>query len=273
MNRRIKFCGAIALTLISLVYASAPTLAYSIALNLEKQAPPPPDRGAPDDRLRGGAVWYNPPTPPERGVPDGRIRGGASRGNCSPTPQALTALAPSAPINSTSANNPVWGLTTVDRPTFWFYVPYEITPDLAMEFVLLDEQDNVVYQTNLSANSPAGVIQVTPSATVPALEIGKIYRWFFLIYCSDENPVFTQGAIQRATPSPELVATLSRSPSREQAALYASNGFWFDAVTTLATLRRAEPNNDAIAADWASLLQSAGLEDVAQQPLIDCCIP
>ncbi|MBD2464604.1 DUF928 domain-containing protein [Oscillatoria sp. FACHB-1407] len=271
----MKYPAAIALTLISLIHATAPALAYPTLLTSTlKQTPPaPPDRGAPGDRLRGGAVWYTPPTPPERGIPEGRTRGGASRGDCSAaaTAQSLTALAPSTPLNTPTARNSVWGLTTVEHPTFWFYIPYEITPNLPMEFVLLDEEDNVVYQTTLTLNSPSGVINITPPSTAPGLEVGKMYRWYFLVYCNADNPIFTQGGIQRITPNAELAAMLQRSPARERAMLYATNGIWFDALTTLATLRQAEPNNGAIAADWTSLLQSVDLEDVAQQRFAPCC--
>ncbi|MDX2211946.1 MAG: DUF928 domain-containing protein [Oculatellaceae cyanobacterium bins.114] len=271
----MKYRAAIALILLSLMPVTAPVLAYpTLAQSLLKQTPPPPpDRGAPGDRLRGGAVWYTPPAPPDRGMPEGRTRGGASRGNCPPSVQSLTALAPSTPVNTPVTRNSVWGLTTVEHPTFWFYVPYAATPDLPMEFVLLDEQDTLIYQTDLTVTSPAGVINITLPPTAPPLEVGKMYRWYFLVYCSPENPIFTQGGIQRMTPTPELATALLQADPREQAALYASNGVWFDALTTMARLRQAEPNNPAIATDWTSLLQSGGLEDVARQPFAPCCTP
>jgi len=42
---------------------------------------------------------------------------------------------------------------------------------------------------------------------------------------------------------------------------------WYDALTGLAELHRAYPQNHKINDDWASLLQSVGLKSWLQSPL------
>lgn len=216
------------------------------------------------------ASRFVPPPLPRRGAPGGHPQGGASRGNCPVASPQLTALVPILPKTPDRPDvTPVWALTVSDRPTFWFYVPYPLTGDLAMEFVLQDEQGKYLYQTPLAqSGSTPGVVSVTLPATVSPLEVGKRYHWYFLIYCTPSNPMFVDGWIERkpnASSQPIL--------SREQAQRYAANGIWYDALTTLAQLRRQKPKDSTLTQDWTNLLQSAGLGAIAPASIADCCIP
>jgi hypothetical protein len=77
-----------------------------------------------------------------------------------------------------------------------------------------------------------------------------------------------EGQIERVEPNPNLVAQLKTASPRDRAALYAEAGIWYDAVNSIAQLRRSSPNDTAIAADWAELLKSVGLDTISQKPLI-----
>lgn len=207
------------------------------------------------------AVQFIPPPPPDQGYPPGSLRGGASRGDCPQVATPLTALAPPAG----------WGLTIRDRPTFWFYVPYSLTDDRPGEFVLLDADRNYVYQTSNIRSAGAGIIQITLPPSVPPLAIGQRYQWTLMIGCESDNPIFTQGSIERIAPPADLSDRLARSTPLEQADLLANQGIWYDALTTLAELHIADPTDRTIAANWYTLMQSVGLSDLADQPLLDCC--
>jgi uncharacterized protein YeaO (DUF488 family) len=76
------------------------------------------------------------------------------------------------------------------------------------------------------------------------------------------------GWIQRISPSSKLSQQLKQAPTKQQARLYAENGIWFDALTTLAELRLKNSQDAAIAQDWKSLLQSVGLEQFAVEALV-----
>jgi hypothetical protein len=216
------------------------------------------------------AIRFIPPLPPDQGYPPGSIRGGASRGDCLTVATQLTALAPTAiePMVNGSVMESVWGLTTADRPTFWFYVPYSLTDDRPGEFVLLDADHNYVYQSPPIRSAEAGIIQITLPSSVSSLEIGKRYQWTFMIYCETDNPVFTQGSIERIAATAALSAQLARSTPSERAVLFASNGIWYDALTTLAELYFADPHDQAIESNWQSLMQSVGLPEMSNQPLL-----
>jgi hypothetical protein len=190
-----------------------------------------------------------------------------SSSSAQPTAAVQAAASPLGPVHT------VWGLTVAEHPSFWFYVPYQLTREVALEFVLLDDNDNTVYQTLLdTAANSSGIVNVTLPNSAKALESGKMYHWYFMVYCAGEDPVFTQGAIQRVDP-PAALAQINQLSPHEQAAAYAANGIWFDALNVLATLHREKPNDGAIAEDWAALLRSANLGDVAQEPFVQCCTP
>lgn len=309
----MKFSVAIALTLISLTGPVSPILAQSVPVRPFSLPQLPAGETAPSRLLGGGAargtissnvpsgqprqnahqrttsssgslpsrlystIRFAPPDLPD-GIhtPTGRPRGGASRGQCPNVSQPLTALVPTvAQPNRPSRGSAqtVWGLTVAERPTFWFYVPYTLNPEVGLEFVLLDDNDNEIYKAELDATTPSpGIVSVTLPPSAKALDVGKMYHWYFMVYCAGENSVFTEGAVQRVAPPPALVHVDQLTP-REQAAAYADNGIWFDAMTVIATLHREHPNDGAIAADWAALLRSANLSDVARQPFVECCTP
>ncbi len=168
-------------------------------------------------------------------------------------------------------------LTVAEYPTILVFLPQ--TSAKKAEFILVeDNKDNnkereVLYETTVTLPSSPGIVSVSlpNNGTLLPLEVGKSYRWYFSVICnpqdrSDEPHV--EGEIRRDKPSPNLVAELKNAPSRDRAALYAEAGIWYDAVNSIAQLRRSSPNDTAIAADWAELLKSVGLNTISQKPLI-----
>ena len=209
---------------------------------------------------------FVPPPPPDNGAPGGRRKGGASRGNCPLVDQPLTALVPAA--KRISGAEYVGGLTTVEHPTFWFYVPYKSA--LVGKLVIENEAEENVSQTLFKLSGKPGVIGISPQSTSASLEIGKRYHWYLLISCNSADlvdPVFVEGWVQRTALDPVFKNQLDKATPRERVALYAAKGIWHEAVTTLAPLRQADPKD----VDWVNLLQSVGLQAIASEPIVDCC--
>ena len=196
---------------------------------------------------------------PRQGLPGRRV-GGGSRGNCNFGDKTLTALIPK--------NN--LGVTVAGHPKFFFYIP-QTTNSQLVEFVLRDETDRQIYETTFKTTGTSGVISLSlpNSAPLKALQIGKKYQWYFSIICNAQNranDVSVDGWIQRVEPSPTLASELEKAAPRERAALYATAGIWHEALTTLAALHHSRPNDSTIATEWAQLLQSVGLDNIAQEP-------
>ncbi|OKH33952.1 hypothetical protein NIES2119_21930 [[Phormidium ambiguum] IAM M-71] len=214
-------------------------------------------------------IIFNDPTPPSQGSPSGRQRGGASRGPCREF-ETLTALVP-------AQNGGISGRTTSDRPTFWFYLPKQLTEKTPVEFVVYDSANNYIYRTNFTAaGTRSGLINLTIPDTVKSLEVGKTYSWMFSIYCDPASPskaVFVEGTIQRINPDSTLQIRLQAATSIEQVSLYAANGIWFEALNILAKLYQTNSGQRSIANAWVSLLQQAKLESLTQIPFTPCCTP
>lgn len=197
--------------------------------------------------------------PKNRGLP-GRREGGGTRGACLNSKGNLTAV---MPISNS-------GLTTSSHPTFSWYVP-ETEPTMA-EFVLLDRNDQEIYQTTFQVTGKAGIMSLTlpTTTTMPTLKADQQYRWKFAIACDNSdasNDMMTEGWVERVTPSRELQAKLVGKSPAEQASLYAAEGIWYDAVQILADLRRSQPTS-ATQANWQNLLQSVELNSLVTEPIL-----
>lgn len=198
--------------------------------------------------------------------------GGASRGGCQANvnPQELVALVPD------TKTNPSVGLTVDAHPTFWFNVPYAADKLHALEFVLLDEQERTVYQTQLAEIAPLpGIVSFRLPETTTPLAVGETYKWLIKVYCEEpqlddpETPlIFMGSSIIRVAPTPDLEDELKVARTeRERAFIYARRGIWYNALTEIGNLRRT----GSATADWENLLGKIDLDGIAAKPLVDCC--
>ena len=185
------------------------------------------------------------------------------RGKCGDFPQAsVTALVPENKI----------ARTVSDYPTFFFYLP-QPNAELA-EFILEDENGNLIYGQALTIKNLSGVIGVSiPANTnVPPLEVGKKYSWVFSLVCDPEDRAVDKvekGVVLRVELSADILSQLDAANPRQKTFIYAENGIWQDALSNLAAARRANPNDTDLAADWESLLDSVTLGAIAKEPIVE----
>lgn len=195
-----------------------------------------------------------------------RSSGGASRdgSKCSTTKnrqgRLITPLLPTTNI----------GLTLVERPTIFVYVP-ETTAKKAF-FSLQDEDTNHHYQTTLYLQELSGVVEVKLPNSAPALKTGKNYKWSLVMICTEDlepDSPSVSGWIRRIEPNRSLAGQQNLTSQLKSVSQLAEAGIWYDALSTLAQLRRSQPNNQAYSADWQQLLKLVGLEAIATEPLIN----
>ncbi|MEH1870650.1 DUF928 domain-containing protein [Nostoc sp.] len=218
------------------------------------------------------ATAFNEPTIPSGPAPAGRVRGGAKRGPTCPgtvTKPDLTALVPFSEEPNSVTN--VWGQTTVEHPSWFFYVPYTKDLPYEVEFVLQDQDSNDIYQKAIALPDKAGVIRVSLPTNAPALALNKQYRWFLTVNCDQQENsslIFVGGVIQRIELKPAALKELQTTEPLKRYAIYAQNGIWYEALTTLAQLRDQNPKDAALQAEWENLLSSIHLNDIAAEPII-----
>lgn len=203
------------------------------------------------------------------GLP-GRREGGGTRGSCASSAHQLTAIAPEQNF----------GYTTDSFPTLHWYVP-EFSQQTA-EFVLYTEEGAEVYATSFVIDGPEGIVSLSlpEYANLPPLALGQKYRWQFSVICQGESGSvpsisFTEGWIERTELDADLNAQLEQASELEKATILAENGIWFDAVDTLATLRREGMSpivsSDSVEQAWQTLLGSVGLAEIADASMLPCC--
>lgn len=200
--------------------------------------------------------------PPEGSQPT-KTSGGATRGNlCAQeamvSPDKITLLVPA--INQT--------LTTDARPTFLAYVP-KTGAERAL-LVIKDEQDNNHYQAELPINGEEAIISVKLPNDAPELEVGKNYKWSLVVMCNNQvlpDSPGAEGEVKRVELDSNVSTQLEPGQSMKNAALLGQSGIWYDTVATLAELKKANPSDTTITAEWESLLTAVGLEEVATKPL------
>ena len=163
-----------------------------------------------------------------------------------------------------------FGLTKEAHQNLFFYLP-KTSKKTMVEFVLQDEKSNSLSETTFTTSDSTGVVNVSlpNSESLPSLAIGKKYHWYLSIICEEDNranDIFVDGWIQRIELAPEFAKKLEHFPPTERAVLYASNGLWYDALTTLAELLYTYPNDSRVAASWKQLLKSVSLDTIAQEP-------
>jgi hypothetical protein len=163
------------------------------------------------------------------------------------------------------------GRTVSDYPTFFFYLP-QPNAELA-EFILEDENGNLIYGQALTIKNLSGVIGVSiPANTnVPPLEVGKNYTWVFSLVCDPEDrsaDKAERGTVRRVELSADILGELENADPRRKTFIYAENGIWQDALGNLAAARRANPNDPVFKSDWKSLLESVELGSIAAEPIV-----
>lgn len=206
------------------------------------------------------------------GLPQ-RREGGGTRGECLQA-KRIASIVPRSRM----------GMTVTGSPTLFVYLPPS-KPDWentlkGAEFGIEDENGNPVYESILVLDDRPGVVAISlpNQSEAPRLEVGKIYKWYFHVICDLKNepqdrssPHYVGGGIQRIKINEVLTSQLEGVSDSERASIYAREGIWYETLKTLAQLRRDRPNDLELAANWASLLASVGLADLAEEPLIDCC--
>jgi len=259
MKKITKFL--IHLTLIAAVVSSA-TLNIS-QLAVVGQPEDLDTRTEPENTQPGGPRFIQ-PTEDIDAPPTPRIR--TVRGICNVN---VTALVPENKF----------GRTVSDYPTFFFYLSQtkkkeDETPVELAEFILEDERENQIYKQTLTIKNLSGVIGVSiPANTnVPPLEVGKNYTWTFTVLCNPDDrsgDKIQSGVVRRVELSADILGKLENAEPRQKTVIYAQNGIWQDALSTLAAARRANPNDTDLAADWESLLDSVKLGKIAKEPIVE----
>ncbi|MDZ7958402.1 MAG: DUF928 domain-containing protein [Aulosira sp. DedQUE10] len=192
-----------------------------------------------------------------------RVGSAASRGACFQHGEVVIPLIPT---------NKEAQYTTKEHPTFFFYIPKASRTVTGLEFVLRDDENiDPLYKEAFKPFEQAGIVAITLKGDQPLLKAGKEYTWAFSMICdpnSRDRDLYLEGKIQLMQDE-NIAAQLQETPTPlDRAVLYATAGFWENALSILAGLRRQSPNDPQVKQYWSDLLKSVKLDAVADQPLL-----
>ena len=203
---------------------------------------------------------------PVEGLP-GRRLGGGTRGpdlSSDDEYKLLVALVPETNV----------AVTTAAYPSFLFHLP-SAAESREIEYVLRNEADELVYETRFSVDSISGLVSIDLANVegLAPLVINENYHWYFSIIADDRSQdISVDGWTRRVdlstwiaeqTDMPDLATRLDTAKPLEQARLlYQEAQLWNDAALILADLKQAEPQNEAITAEWLDLLQTVNLAEL-----------
>jgi hypothetical protein len=190
----------------------------------------------------------------QAGVRQTRIaagRGSGARG--SESKSDIVALIP-------ANNGDFVGVAITDRPTFWFYIsPTFSELNLkSMKFTLKNQQNEELWSTKLSTNSPkigSGLMPITYQGD--QLKVDGIYFWELSYQQTDiqqgKERVFEQklrGNLQK-----ETFANLPANQKiSDKINTYARNGIWYDLITELITKKQQNPGDQQLAKAFRELI-------------------
>lgn len=216
-------------------------------------------------QFRGQSQLVSVSFPPasQRGAPARTAGGGQRSPDCVDRKNPpLTVLAPGNNLGTTISGN----------PTLFWYVPK--TKAKSAEFVVLDDNDDEVYQATLALQGVPGVVKLSLPETV-SLASGKSYRWLLALKCNAKDSSmdeFVTGNLERMELKQEDKTKLAEAKEPlQQAEVYAGARIWQETVTILAQLRQARPDDPKVRDAWKELLQSVKLDAIADAPLVECC--
>ncbi|MGI0491852.1 DUF928 domain-containing protein [Alkalinema pantanalense CENA528] len=221
------------------------------------------------------SIQWDPPTPPNSGEPGGRGQGGGSRTTCDRYTN-LQVIVPTLPSKA------LWGQTVSDRPTLWIYAPEGFADQETVEIVLKQPATGTLVKQQFKTRAIEPGITSIAFPDQVALKVGQSYQWFFSVQCQRPDmddlttintPIILRGSVTRvALKLPVLQQLRQQKDPTQKAMIYAKQGIWFDALTTLGQVLRSPTTNqngmnqDAQKA-WNQLLDQAGFSPLNTVPV------
>lgn len=211
---------------------------------------------------------------------------GITRGDCNALSQDFVAIVPSLEnpnqfpnlLNeeNTDSNKPLFGLTTYQSPTLWFYVPKLIKANKAELMLQIRENgqnrdvlEQVIPINDLPRDSGIWGINLESVTDLPiVLEPNKLYGWYLSLVCNDKRPSRNPSVSGWIAYEPDFdQTTLDMLSNRQRISRYKADEIWHDALTLSAKLRC----NGAGDTDWIELVESIGFDEEMAMAEIQQC--
>lgn len=222
----------------------------TVTLALISGATPAPAADNQETRKEAKTPVYKPPL---RGAPGGRVGGGAR------------SIGPLATVTVLAPDHV--GLTSNPQPSLFWSVSKPVSAK--MEFALNEPQNpKPILEIAIKTPVDAGIHRINLADHGITLKPGKQYEWFVAIVTDPtqrSSDIMAGGSIEYAAPSKPLRDRLAKAGEKGQHAIYAEEGIWYNAISSLSDLIAANPGDKSLKEQRAALLEQVGLRDVTSQ--------
>lgn len=155
-------------------------------------------------------------------------------------------------------------LTVQAKPTLYWYQSKASTAACEVTLVEPKKPKPLLLLTTPAPSTP-GVHSFRLSKFDVELKPGVNYSWSVAVVVdpkSRSGDVVANGIIRRVEPPADLTAKLPQTPERNQPALYAHNGLFYDALQSLSDQIEKNPQDEALKKQRAKLLAQVEVTDV-----------
>lgn len=211
--------------------------------NHSDRLPPAPNTGSPEEDFAAG------------GTRDNRLRNTA----CGEDTENIVYL----------LGNRNREFTASAYPSFWFYIPQNLNGINKIKLIVTElATGKKIYDRVLPKPQKPGIIGVNiPQSPKYALAPKTNYTWSLQVDCTgtqQEVEIALTGWLSRLPSNSKLQNQLAQTAELEKYKVYLQHNLLYDALTDLASLRIAKPNNPNIEVAWTDLLSKLGWQDIIQ---------
>ena len=157
------------------------------------------------------------------------------------------------------------GLTTQEQPNLFWYTS-QPTMD-AVELTVIEGQAiNPVLETRLKPATQAGIQRIRLADYSLRLKTGVQYRWYVALVPDPKNrskDILAGGYIERIDLTDNLRSRLAQAGADQSAFVYAEEGVWYDALSSLSDRVDASSSDSSARLQRASLLEQVRLQQAA----------
>jgi hypothetical protein len=190
--------------------------------------------------------------PPSRGAPKSRV-GGGTRG-VDPNAIIVRLLAPEDT-----------GMSSKDQPVLYWFLSQPA--ETRLEVTLIDDTSvEPLLEINTSAQEVSGIQALRLAEYGIHLKPKVEYEWSVALIVDPEQrskDVLASGTIMHVVAPDAFKARLVSARPEDLPAVYAAEGYWYDAIESISSLINATPDDRQVREQRAVLLDEVALPEVA----------
>ena len=197
--------------------------------------------------------------------PTGEQEGGGVRGESVASCNNASYPVPLIPQDSQS-------LTTSASPNLFFDTS-NIQQATTFDFLLLDRNNQVVYQDVLKTNNNLGLIglELADADNANELQLNNAYHWYLVQQCEDfaEPKIVANGSLKRIELEDKLAHKITDASATDKVNIYQESNIWYEAVEHLTQLKCNTSNTEEVERQLAQIAEIADISVEALNNSLD----